>query len=339
MKNKYFTAQRLTTLAMLAAIGYALSYLEFAIFPAAPFLKLDFSNVATLLGAYMLGPVSAIIIEGVKQALLIATSTSGGVGQLANFIITSCFVIVPGVLYKFKKGLPWVIGGMGIACVLQIAAGLICNRFINFPLYFGDSARESFLGVFWFIVAFNAIKGVIICTVTLLLYKRLSKAVKWLFRDRKSVAKSDKNVYNIPMDKIVTKSAEETEKLAEDIARKFKGGETVLLVGDLGAGKTVFAKGVARALGVREDVKSPTFTLSCEYNGDKLRLLHIDAYRLKNGEEAEACGLNERFGNPDTVTLIEWPYQIESVLPRKYIKSEIKRLGDNEREITFDVKQ
>ena len=141
------------------------------------------------------------------------------------------------------------------------------------------------------------------------------------------------------MEKTITKSAEETEKLAEDLARGFKGGETVLLVGDLGAGKTVFAKGVAKALGVKEDVKSPTFTLSCEYSGDKLRLLHIDAYRLKNGEEAEACGINERFGNADTVTLIEWPYQIESVLPKKYIKAEIVRLSDNEREITFDVKQ
>lgn len=347
MKNRYFTAQRITTFAMLAALGYVISLFSFALFPSSPayFLKLDFSNVATMLAGYMLGPVSALLVEAIKQALCCITSFTFGVGELANFLITSAFVLVPSILYRYKKGIPSVLIGMSAGVVLQIAAALLFNRILTYPIYCFvlkevlPPAGELFRLTFGFLIAFNAIKAVSVCIITLPIYKRLSKAMKWLFRDRKSVAKSNKKVYNVSMDKIVTKSAEETEKLAEDIARKFKGGETVLLVGDLGAGKTVFAKGVAKALGVREDVKSPTFTLSCEYNGDKLRLLHIDAYRLKNGEEAEACGLNERFGNPDTVTLIEWPYQIESVLPRKYIKAEIKRLGDNEREITFDVKQ
>ena len=104
--RQYFTAQRITTLAILAALGYALSFLEFSMFPmtSASFLKMDFSNVATMLGAYMLGPVAAIVIEGVKQLLCLFTSTSGGVGQLANFLVTVSFVIVPSILYKFKKG-------------------------------------------------------------------------------------------------------------------------------------------------------------------------------------------------------------------------------------------
>ena len=109
--KRYFTAQRIATLAMLTAIGYALSWLEFSVFPPASFLKFDFSNVATMLGAYMLGPVGAIVIEGVKQALCLITSTSGGVGQLANFLTTLSFIIVPSVFYKFKKGLPWVAAG------------------------------------------------------------------------------------------------------------------------------------------------------------------------------------------------------------------------------------
>lgn len=347
MKNKYFTPQRITTFAMLAALGYVISLFSFSLFPstAANFLKLDFSNVTTLLAGYMLGPVSAILVEAIKQALCCITSLTFGVGEIANFLITSSFVLVPSILYRFKKGIPSVLVGMSIGTALQICAALLFNRVLTYPIYcyvfreFLPSASELFKKTFGLLIAFNAIKAVSVCIITLPIYKRLSKAMKWLFRARKSVAKSDKKVYNIPMEKIVTKSAEETEKAAEEFARGFAGGETVLLVGDLGAGKTVFAKGVAKALGVKEDVKSPTFTLSCEYSGDKLRLLHIDAYRLKNGEEAEACGINERFGNADTVTLIEWPYQIESVLPKKYIKAEIARLSDNEREITFDVKQ
>ncbi len=356
--RRYFTAQRVVTFAVLAALGYAISLLSFPLFPSSPvpFLKLDFSNVTTLLAAYMLGPVSATIIEAVKQALSVFTSLTFGVGELANFLITFCFFIVPSVLYKFRKGIKSVILGMAIACVLQIAAGLVVNKFVTFPAYglaFGmdGAAVDALYAVGWpFIIAFNAIKGVSVSIVTLLLYKRLSGAMKWLFRDRKkktadaesdsadnigkSVANRGKEVYNINMQKTITRSEEETKAFARELAAGFAGGEVVLLDGELGAGKTVFAKGVAEALGVKEEVKSPTFTLSCEYAGDKLRLVHIDAYRLKNGEEAEACGLNEQFGDARTVCLIEWPSKIESVLPVRRIEVGIVRTGDGEREIT-----
>lgn len=357
--RQYFTAQRITTLAILAALGYALSFLEFSMFPmtSAFFLKMDFSNVATMLGAYMLGPVAAIVIEGVKQLLCLFTSTSGGVGQLANFLVTVSFVIVPSILYKFKKGLPWVAAGMGIGCVVQICVSLICNRYINYPLFMKDQAAEMFAGTFWLIIAFNAIKGVSISILTLLLYKRLSKAIKWMFQNvgaktkksdkaaacpdnsGKSVANPDKEVYNDLMQKIITRSEEETRALARKLASDFKGGEVVLLTGELGAGKTVFAKGVADALGVTEDVKSPTFTLSCEYEGNKLRLIHIDAYRLNSGAEAEACGINERFGDKSCVCLIEWPSKISDILPSKRIEVTILRTGDSEREITINADQ
>lgn len=357
--KRYFTAQRIATLAMLTAIGYALSWLEFSVFPPASFLKLDFSNVATMLGVYMLGPVGAIVIEGVKQALCLITSTSGGVGQLANFLTTLSFIIVPSVLYEFKKGLPWVAAGMGISCVPQIAVSLVCNRYINFPLYMGEEAGNMFADLFWYIIAFNAIKGVAISALTLLLYKRLSKVMKLIFGGNKkakagnaphggnketrpaenggkSVANRAEEVYNIHMRKVVTKSEEETRGVARGLAAGFTGGEVVLLSGELGAGKTVFAKGVAEALGITDDVKSPTFTLSCEYSG-RLRLVHIDAYRLSDGAEAEACGIDENFGEAGTVCLIEWPSRIQSILPRKRISVEIVRTGDTEREITINA--
>lgn len=338
MKEKFFSTKTMVTLAMLTAIGYALSWLEFPIFPPAPFLKLDFSNVATMLGGYLYGAPGAIIIEAIKQLIIWPSkSSTGGVGEIANFIMTTAFVLAPSILYRRKKGIRWVIVGMLIGCASQIVTALLCNRFITFPLfanYLGMTAGEAF-GMLWpYVLGFNAIKTVAVSILTLLLYKRLSYVLKWASGKRKTLAKKSNTVYNISMqNKVITNGAEDTRRFACELATAFKGGEVLLLSGDLGVGKTVFAKGVAEALGINEDIKSPTFTLSCEYDSGRLRLLHIDAYRLANGAEAEACGLNERFGDSDTVTLIEWPSQIESVLPTNCIKVNITRLGDEQREI------
>ena len=123
---------------------------------------------------------------------------------------------------------------------------------------------------------------------------------------------------------------------ARELASKFIGGETILLSGDLGAGKTVFAKGVALALGITSPIKSPTFTLCCEYKGDKLMLWHFDAYRLSSGREGEAAGLNEHFGKSTGVCVIEWPEQIKSILPRRAIRINIKTIDENTKEIVLN---
>lgn len=179
MQNKFFNTRTIVTLAMLTAIGYGLSWLEFPIFPAAPFLKLDFSTFATLFGGYMFGLPGAIVIEGVKQLLIWGTkSSTGGVGELANFIIVTAFVAVPTVLYRFKKGRAWVAVGLGIGCVCQIAVSLVCNRYINFPLFVGAGAADMFASLWPYVLAFNAIKSVAISILVFFLYKRLSFVLK-----------------------------------------------------------------------------------------------------------------------------------------------------------------
>ena len=179
MQNKFFNTRTIVTLAMLTAIGYGLSWLEFPIFPAAPFLKLDFSTFATLFGSYMFGLPGAIVIEGVKQLLIWGTkSSTGGVGELANFIIVTAFVVVPTVLYRFKKGRAWVAAGLGIGCVCQIGISLVCNRYINFPLFAGAGAVDMFASLWPYVLAFNAIKSVAISILVFFLYKRLSFVLK-----------------------------------------------------------------------------------------------------------------------------------------------------------------
>lgn len=131
--------------AVFAALCYAVSWLEFAIFPAAGFLKLDFSNVFVMLGGFMYGPIAGLAITAVKELLCFLTKLStGGVGEIANFLITSSYMLLPAIAYKYKKGIKWVLVYLAAACVLQVGVSLVVNRLINFPLYVGSSAASMF---------------------------------------------------------------------------------------------------------------------------------------------------------------------------------------------------
>ncbi len=90
-----------------------------------------------------------------------------------------------------------------------------------------------------------------------------------------------------------TNSLEETLRFGEQLGRKLQRGDVVALFGDLGAGKTALVKGIARGLGITQEVTSPTFTLVHEYTGGRLPLFHIDLYRLNSPEQALAIGLEE----------------------------------------------
>ena len=174
----YFTASRIAKLALLTALAYVVTFLEFPIFPAAPFLQLDFSNVFVLLGGFLYGPLAAVIISLLKECLSLLDSGTNFVGEIANFLINFAFYIVPTVVYRYKKGLKWVIPMLVIGTILQVAASLPVNRYINFPLFMVDGAASSFAALWWYIILFNLIKGVAVSAVTVLLYKRIS----WLFK-------------------------------------------------------------------------------------------------------------------------------------------------------------
>lgn len=135
-------------------------------------------------------------------------------------------------------------------------------------------------------------------------------------------------------------SAEEMQRFAAAFARTLTGGEVIALGGDLGAGKTVFVKGLARGLGIKETVSSPTFTLMEAYTGGRLVLCHYDAYRLASFDEAEAAGLTEYFGRSDCVCAVEWGENLGAEFAR-LVTTEIRIgiVGENERELTVHDKQ
>lgn len=179
-KKNIFSTRRMVIIALFTALSYVVSLFEFPIFPATPYLKLDFGNVLILLTGFLFGPVEGIIACVLKEALCLIGTTSGGAGQVANVIMTSAYIIVPCIVYRRKKGFKTVVLTLAVACVLGTCAALIANRFIVFPLYMSEGAEAVFNDVFWYVAAFNIIKTVSVSVVTVLLYKRLSGFIKRL---------------------------------------------------------------------------------------------------------------------------------------------------------------
>ena len=129
---------------------------------------------------------------------------------------------------------------------------------------------------------------------------------------------------------VVTRSPQETAALAERLGAAAEAGTVLCLVGDLGAGKTLFTQGFARGLGVTEEVTSPTFALMNQYCG-RLPVTHFDLYRLEREEELDEIGFYE-FAEPSGgVVLIEWADKFPDALPKPHIRLEIER-GDTEDE-------
>lgn len=136
--------------------------------------------------------------------------------------------------------------------------------------------------------------------------------------------------------KYTTNSAEETQKIAEELAKSLKGGEIFILTGDLGAGKTTFIQGLAKGMGVENPITSPTFVLMKQYKGlEGKRLIHVDCYRAESDKISdsfkEELGLDEIFEDKKNIVVIEWGERILSLLPENAIQIKFEYLGENKR--------
>ena len=134
-----------------------------------------------------------------------------------------------------------------------------------------------------------------------------------------------------------TSSAGETQQIAFDLAVKLKDRDcTILLYGDLGAGKTTFTQGFARGLGIEQKVLSPTFLVMRQYQipNSERGFYHIDLYRFDEGFDAKTLGLHELFEGHNIV-LIEWPEKLTQ-LPQKAITIKLNKISETEREIVID---
>ena len=141
------------------------------------------------------------------------------------------------------------------------------------------------------------------------------------------------------MKNYLTNSDSETIKLGEDFAESLESEDVVLLSGDLGAGKTTFVQGVARGLGIKDRILSPTFVLvrNHEVNSDKFNNLnHIDLYRIEGQENLDKLGISEFISSQNSITIIEWAEKLKNFNPKKGYRINFVYQDENKREIKIE---
>jgi tRNA threonylcarbamoyladenosine biosynthesis protein TsaE len=131
------------------------------------------------------------------------------------------------------------------------------------------------------------------------------------------------------MSRFISKSEKETEKIAGKLAKKLKGGEVIGLIGDLGTGKTVFVRGLAKAFGIKKPITSPTFVLMKVYKIENWPLgienfLHVDAYRLKDEKDLIEIGILDWLNKKESIIIIEWADKVKKILPKNSIIIKMK---------------
>ena len=182
---------KLTIISMLSAVGVVLQYLEISV-PLVPvFLKLDFSDIPGLIGAFLLGPVGGVVICLVRNLVHLLVSQSAFIGELSNFILGASFAVTAGLIYKTHKTKKGALAACLIGAVVMAAVSVPSNYFLIYPVYaqlFGG--MQTILGLYQailpaadtllkalliFNVPFTLVKGLLCVVVTMLIYKPLSR--------------------------------------------------------------------------------------------------------------------------------------------------------------------
>lgn len=182
--KSYFTATRIAYIAIFAAMSFALRMAQFTVLPLpiVERLKLDFSDVFVLIGAYALGPVAGMIIMVLKELIYgICFSSSAFAGEFANILIMSPFILIPSIIYRKHKGIKSVLLWLAVGCAVQVLWSFPVNLFYSFPVFVGfnwDTGMKIYLQVWYWAMLFNLIKVVSLSIVSMLLYKPLSKLIK-----------------------------------------------------------------------------------------------------------------------------------------------------------------
>jgi len=190
-KKRCFSTYQITVIAILAAIGSVLYKLEIVVFPAVSFYKLDLSNLPVLLGTFALGPLIGSVILLIKSAIGLLTTTSQGVGEIADFVLGLTMILPVGLLYRRKKSRGTAILGMVIGGIAATIAGVLLNYYLLIPFFavlfgipvdvivaMGANMIPAVDSLWKFVILitgpFNLIKWSVIALVTGLIYKPLS---------------------------------------------------------------------------------------------------------------------------------------------------------------------
>ncbi len=191
--TKRISVRKLTGTAMLSAIAYVLMFLDFSVPFMPSFIKMDLSELPALIGAFAYGPVAGVVICLVKNVIHLMITTTGGVGELSNFLLGASFVLVAGGVYRFKKSRKGALIGSVLGAFVMGMFSIISNFFLVYPIYYNFMPQDAILAAYQLIfsgvknilqclIVFNApftfIKGMISVVITFIIYKRISPILK-----------------------------------------------------------------------------------------------------------------------------------------------------------------
>lgn len=180
MKTNTLNTNKFIKLSLLSAIAVILMYIELPAMPIFPWLKIDLSDVPALMGGFAFGPVAGLIIEFMKNLLilLVKGTSTGFVGELANFLVGAALVWPAAMIYKKNKTRKTAILGMIVGTISIEIIGILTNVYLLLP-FFGMSMSKAELMKYVTIglLPFNGIKAVLVCGITYVLYKKVSVSV------------------------------------------------------------------------------------------------------------------------------------------------------------------
>lgn len=192
-KSSVRNLRMLTMTAVLSAIAFVLAFFEFPVPLSPSFARMDLSDLPALIGAFAYGPLSGVLVELVKNVLQLLTSSTGGIGELANFIMGSSFVAAAGFMYQFRKTRKNAAAACLAASVIMGIVAAVVNYFILLPLFEGFMPLDQLIASFGEFIPFiktkldvvlfnafpfNLLKGIGVSIVALLLYKRLAPVLE-----------------------------------------------------------------------------------------------------------------------------------------------------------------
>lgn len=346
--NPKFSSAYVAKIAILTAISFLLyAFGKFNLpFMFPQFLEIQISELPALLAGFSMGPVSACIVIVLKCLFKFPMTSTAYVGESTDILLGIALVLPASIIYSLHKDRKHAFIGLCVGGALFSALSVLVNRFISIPFfvqfYFSGNFQDlverltplyknmtidTFYTYYLFVgvLPFNVLRCIIVGGLSFVLYKRLSKILHW---DGTSMKK--KSAFG----EHKVKSVEETWALAKLLADELQGGEIILLDGDLGAGKTTFTKGLAKALDVEDEVTSPTFTILNVYEDGRLKLNHLDMYRVESADELQELGIEDCFDD-DSVTVIEWN-KFEH-FDNEVIEISITPISENER--VFNIKK
>lgn len=191
--DKIFSTRTITMTAILAAISYALAFIEFPVPLSPSFARMDLSDLPALIGAFAFGPMLGVMIELIKNVLQLFSTSTGGVGELANFLMGASYVMTAGFIYKYRKTKKMALTACIVSSFVMGIAAAVINYFILLPLFETFMPLEQLIASFgeflpfihskldvvlYNAIPFNTIKGLVIGVVTMLVYKRLTPVLK-----------------------------------------------------------------------------------------------------------------------------------------------------------------